>query len=209
MKSHSTHAGPGHQGPDSKSRQGRAPYGFHHDGTSVAGLPITTGNEIYSTAAAADLDADGDVDVAFASYDANVYVIDFPGASAAAAYEWPTYAGNNFRTAAYRERPCEPPTAVGEPEFRQLALTQSVPNPFASRTSIRFNVPRDMEISLRVYDVGGRLVRTLLDGPEPAGPRTVHWDGRADDGQAAAPGVYFYRLENGEKAITRKSVRLR
>ena len=57
---------------------------------------------------------------------------------------------------------------------------------------------------LRLYDLRGRLVRTLLDGARPAGPGAVRWDGRDEDGRPAATGSYVARLESGgHRAVTR------
>jgi glucose/arabinose dehydrogenase len=78
----------------------------------------------------------------------------------------------------------------------------AAPNPAtpASGTTIRFEVVHPGRVTLRILDVTGRAVRTLADGPLPAGARSVPWDGRTDAGTAAAPGTYFYRLErSGEE----------
>jgi hypothetical protein len=186
-------------------------YGFHHDGTGIVGMPIPTANEIYSTAAAGDLDGDGFIDVAFASYDGSVNVIDFPGPSTPAAYEWPTYAGNNYRTSTYGE-PGPWQTGVDlEASGTRLAfaLLQNSPNPFLAGTSIGYVVPEDGRVTLRIYDVSGRLVRTLVHGTVPAGRNTAVWDGRDGDGQRLASGVYFYRLETADRSLTKKSLLLR
>jgi hypothetical protein len=185
-------------------------YGFHHDGTRIIGMPMPTGNEIYSTAAAGDLDGDGDVDVAFASYDASVNVIDFPGASTPAAYEWPTFGGNNHRTSVYGERgPYQTgvdPSVVARLSF---ALRQNSPNPFAVGTSIGYVIPEEGQVTLRIFNVTGRLVRTLVNGPVPAGQNSVVWDGRDSRGRRLSSGVYFYRLESETKSLTKKSLILR
>jgi flagellar hook assembly protein FlgD len=62
---------------------------------------------------------------------------------------------------------------------------------------------------LRVYDVSGRLVRTLVDGRVEAGRHEVAWDGRDQGGRRTASGVYFYRLQGADREMTRKAVRLR
>ncbi len=184
-------------------------YGYHLDGSPVVGFPFPTSAPIHATAAAGDLDGDGDVEIAFASYDEFVRVLDFDGASTPAAYEWPTFAGNNHRTSVYGERG---PFQTGAPTVAApaiFALAQNAPNPFGPRTMIRFSVPREGPVSLKVFNVGGRLVRTLVDERMPAGPHAVRWDGRDEGGRALASGVYFYRLDDGDRAQTRKSVLLR
>jgi hypothetical protein len=74
-------------------------------------------------------------------------------------------------------------------------LRQNVPNPFGPSTTISFQVPDGGgDVTLRIYDASGRLVRTLVDGHEPSGARGVSWDGRDDQGRPLASGIYFYRL---------------
>ena len=72
-------------------------------------------------------------------------------------------------------------------------LAQNYPNPAPGRTSISFTLPREQSVSLGLYDVAGRLVARLADGPHAAGVHTVRWDGTRE-GVPASPGVYFYRL---------------
>ncbi|MFO7609005.1 MAG: FlgD immunoglobulin-like domain containing protein [Candidatus Krumholzibacteriia bacterium] len=78
------------------------------------------------------------------------------------------------------------------------------PNPFNPATTISWWLPQAGHLGLEVFDVRGRLVRTLADGPAPAGAGEVRWDGRAGDGRAAAAGVYFYRLQAGDETLVGK-----
>ncbi|MBZ0269035.1 FG-GAP-like repeat-containing protein, partial [bacterium] len=185
-------------------------YGFHHDGSVLAGFPFPTDLDIYATASAGDLDGDGDIEIAFASYDQFVRVLDFDGPSVPAAYEWPTYAGNSYRTGAYlpgaHSGTGVPAIGAPGPAF---SLGTGMPNPFRGVTSIPFSLPRDGTVRLQVYDAAGRLVRTLRNGDLPAGRHVVTWDGRDGGGRATASGVYFYRLSGNAGSLTRKAVRLR
>jgi hypothetical protein len=90
-----------------------------------------------------------------------------------------------------------------------LWLGQNEPNPFNPSTTIRFGVPVAGRVSLRVYDVAGRLVRTLSDENRVAGEHGVSWDGRDDRGAALSAGVYFYRIAAGEETLTRKMILLK
>jgi hypothetical protein len=92
---------------------------------------------------------------------------------------------------------------------RELELFQNTPNPFNPVTHIRFTVDRDGPVALRVYDVTGRLVRTLVDRPLPAGSHAERWDGRDTRGSVVASGVYYIRLRSGRRTLTRKAVMLR
>jgi len=88
-------------------------------------------------------------------------------------------------------------TAVGDtPSAGSFALFGAAPNPFNPMTTIAFNLPRSEAVTLRVYDLSGRLVRTLIAGAvRDAGRNEVIWNGRDDGERAVASGVYFYRLE--------------
>jgi flagellar hook assembly protein FlgD len=90
-----------------------------------------------------------------------------------------------------------------------VALAQNTPNPFNPATTIRFALPRDSDVNLRVFDLRGRLVRTLVDEVRPAGEHAVLWDGRTAGGGAAASGVYLYRLQAGNEVRQRRMTLVR
>lgn len=185
-------------------------YGYHHTGVLMAGFPIRTDLSIFSTAAAGDLDKNGDIEVAFASYDGSVNVLDFSGPATPANLPWPTQGQNNARTSVYGEAgPFQ--TDAGElvSAVTDFSLHQNEPNPFRGTTTIRFASPREGLMTLRVFDVSGRVVKTLVDGVTPAGRHSVVWDGRDEKGRPASAGVYFYRLDGVDETLTRKSIRLR
>jgi hypothetical protein len=84
-------------------------------------------------------------------------------------------------------------------------LAAAYPNPFNPSTTLSFDLPRELPVQLRIYDVSGRLVRELLRGEtRPAGHGQVNWDGRNVAGSAAPAGVYFYKIQAGEFAATRR-----
>ena len=80
----------------------------------------------------------------------------------------------------------EVPTSGQRP--RQLAVA---PNPANPGTHISYDLPGATQVVLRIVDVRGRLVRTLVDGWRPAGAHRAFWDGRDDAGRSAASGVYL------------------
>ena len=88
----------------------------------------------------------------------------------------------------------------------KLFLDQNSPNPFSTATDIRFGLPTASTVRLTIHDLAGREVRTLVSGHEPAGYRTVHWDGWNDAGEAVAGGVYFCVLEAGSETAMRKLI---
>jgi hypothetical protein len=90
------------------------------------------------------------------------------------------------------------------------ALTQNYPNPFNPTTEIAFSLSENAKVSLRVYNVRGQLVTTLVDGVHTAGVlHKVTWDGRNRAGESVASGVYFYKLVTKNFAQTRKMVLLK
>jgi hypothetical protein len=91
---------------------------------------------------------------------------------------------------------------------QDLALAAE-PNPFRERTELRFAVAEGRAVRLAVVDVAGRVVRTLVDGEAPAGSNRVVWDGRSDEGERLASGVYFFRLDAGMQSRTLKATLLR
>ena len=86
-------------------------------------------------------------------------------------------------------------TQTGKSKGAGMDLGQNYPNPFNPRTKIRFTLKQDAQALLRVYDVRGRLIRTLIDSFIPAGTRVVEWDGTDERGSPLASGTYFLRLE--------------
>ncbi|RLC78282.1 MAG: hypothetical protein DRI61_10110 [Chloroflexi bacterium] len=88
-------------------------------------------------------------------------------------------------------------------------LAQNYPNPFNVRTVIPYSLSDETEVKLEVFDVLGQKVRTLFVGRQYSGGHEVVWDGRGDDGEALASGVYVYTLEAGGTLLTRKALLLR
>ncbi len=85
----------------------------------------------------------------------------------------------------------------------------SYPNPFMGRTSVCFSILQSEQVSIKIYDVKGELVRMLVDGSYDSGAHEVIWDGRGDDGVEVASGVYFIQIEAGGRKETQRIVLLR
>ena len=89
------------------------------------------------------------------------------------------------------------------------ALLSNFPNPFNPETWIPYQLAEPAAVTITIYDVRGRVVRTLVLGNQPAGmyrsrSKAAHWDGRNHLGEQVATGVYFYTLKAGDYAATRK-----
>ena len=87
-----------------------------------------------------------------------------------------------------------------------FALHPNYPNPFNPTTNIAFALPVDSKVSLKIYNVAGQLVRTVVNQTMPAGNHTVTWDGTNSSGDKVASGIYFYRLNADSFSKTMKMV---
>jgi hypothetical protein len=88
----------------------------------------------------------------------------------------------------------------------QPILQGASPNPFTHTAVIRFDMPVARHVTLTVHDVLGRLVVTLIDGDRPAGSHSIDWAGEDADGHPVRGGIYFIRLEVGNRTATAKTV---
>jgi hypothetical protein len=91
----------------------------------------------------------------------------------------------------------------------RVALSAPWPSPSSGPITIQYSMPASGDVSLRVYDVRGRAVRTLVTGAREAGTHTALWDGRDESGHTVTAGVYFARLIAGGGVATRRLVRSR
>ncbi len=105
----------------------------------------------------------------------------------------------------------EPASPTGSAEIlpHMTRLHAPVPNPFNPAVQVRFELAHEGRMRLAVYDLQGRLVRSLVDGPGSAGPGSVRWDGRDGRGRPVASGLYFFRLDAAGAKRTTKAVLLR
>jgi flagellar hook assembly protein FlgD len=83
------------------------------------------------------------------------------------------------------------------------------PNPFSAEATVSFELSARGPVSVQIYDVGGRLVRTLVDGVHDPGAYTVTWDGRSNAGTRVALGAYFFKIRSGRFTEIREAVLVR
>jgi len=163
-----------------------------------------------------DIDRDGDPDLAethFSNGYVNIYLnrdgvldgpptwtYDSPSVGTAIAFgdidgdQWPDLVVGNSGEPCVKVFLATPPTTVGETAPVARMLRGAHPNPFNPRTRVQLDLPRAMMVRVTVHDLRGRLVRTLVDGPRPAGPQDVIWDGRDQGGRGVPAGTYLCRL---------------
>ena len=118
----------------------------------------------------------------------------------------------------YRFKATTTPTAVvpSNPEGGlqgsrpdRFVLGQNFPNPFNGSTSIEYHLSSDGPTALAIFNLSGQKVRTLFTGYRSPGTHRAHWDGRDDEGNRLATGVYAYRMETPHHSESRKLILLR
>ena len=85
-------------------------------------------------------------------------------------------------------------------------LSQNFPNPFNPSTTIHYSLPRNNFVHLRVIDLEGREVKTLINGFQTRGNKSITWNAKNNQGRPASAGMYFYLIESGEFFATRKMI---
>ncbi len=93
------------------------------------------------------------------------------------------------------EQPTLPGTGIEESAAFVTKLVRPYPNPFNPQTTIAYTLASSGRVTIRVHDIAGRVVRTLLDDECVAGEHAATWNGRTDTGDRAASGVYFIRMD--------------
>jgi len=99
------------------------------------------------------------------------------------------------------------PTSVKEQELMQNVLSsftlyQNYPNPFNPSTTIQYNVPKPGVVEINIFDIQGRLIRSMSKSFQQAGVHSIVWDSRTNSGGAVASGTYFCQvLFNGSSLV--------
>ncbi len=188
-------------------------YGFELDGTEMTGFPILTAGEVRSTPTIDDVDGDFDVEVALMGWDQNVYIWDLPAFYQNGMAQWKMFRANPARTGVFTREDQIIGVNDGPVESAEGKLFANFPNPFNPSTRIRFATPAGtgkVDSKLSVYDISGRLVKTLHEGELAGG--TIHsytWDGKNAAGNGVASGIYFSRLELDERVQSNKMLLLK
>jgi hypothetical protein len=100
----------------------------------------------------------------------------------------------------------------GEQELQipeEFALYQNYPNPFNPTTTIKYDLKQTVNVELKIYNVLGQLVRTLVNETQEAGHKTALWDGLNDAGNRVATGIYIYRIHAADFVKSRKMIMMK
>ena len=182
-------------------------YGFSDVGQLMPGFPINLIEEAMATPSLADLNGDGTVELIATGYADQIWVFELGGSYSPDNMEWPTYKHDPARTGCYSASVAG---VESQPmESRRLAFEPPVPNPFRGSAILTYTLPEKSCVSIKIYDVSGKLVRVLHRGVEEAGVHRIRFDGSNDLGRKLPSGVYFFRLETDRKKITRRALLLR
>ena len=92
---------------------------------------------------------------------------------------------------------------------KEYTLHQNYPNPFNPITQIRYDLPEESYISITIYDLMGRRIKSLVNTNQAAGYRSIHWDATNDLGQPVSAGMYIYTIQAGSYHHMKKMVLLK
>jgi CubicO group peptidase (beta-lactamase class C family) len=100
-------------------------------------------------------------------------------------------------------------SALDDLNIEHFSLIQNYPNPFNPVTAIQFSVPKDSYVNLKIFNILGKEVATLISGDVSAGYHKVIWNGRDKTGKPLSSGMYFSRMESGSFSVVKKMVLLK
>jgi len=171
------------------------------DGSSFPIFPLDLHRNLRYGAALGDLDQDSDIEIVI-SDGAFLHVID---CKEDGEIVWPCLKGNAARTGNTRDIP----THIDDPRIEIVKPVHTVlggtyPNPSGRETTVRFSITTRDIVRLAIHDLGGREVRTLINGPLAAGEYTLVWDGADNLGRGVASGTYLCRMATGGFSSARR-----
>ena len=90
-----------------------------------------------------------------------------------------------------------------------LVLYPNYPNPFNPVTTLRYDLPENDHVNITIYDMMGRVVKTLINDQQPTGYRSLQWNATNDYGKPVSAGIYLYQIQAGQYISTKKMVLLK
>ena len=92
---------------------------------------------------------------------------------------------------------------------QSFALHQNYPNPFNPTTTLKYDLPEDAMVNITIYDMMGRIVKTMVNTQQNAGYKSIQWNATNDYGKPVSAGLYLYTIEAGAFRQTKKMVLLK
>jgi len=87
---------------------------------------------------------------------------------------------------------------------KSFKLLQNYPNPFNPSTTIQYEIPKDGEVEISIYDLTGRLIRTIVNQNQQAGTHSAVWNGQTESGSKVASGMYMYTVKYANTVSSKK-----
>jgi len=104
---------------------------------------------------------------------------------------------------------CETASVIDETLPITYNLHNAYPNPFNPVTTLRYDLPEDANVNITIYDMMGRVVKTMVNTQQNAGFKSVQWNATKNMGQSVSAGLYLYTIQAGEFRQTKKMVLLK
>ena len=170
-------------------------YMYSLSGNSYPNFPISYDFPFKGSPTIIDIDGDGDLEILIGSTQTLVS-IDIKESGSADGY-WNTHRSNMHRDGHFVSS--EDALGVDDEIYDyQFALNKAFPNPFNPSTTIGFEIPHSMGVSLNVYDISGRLVKVLINEIRHRGIHSIVWDGTDNSGVSVSNGLYVYKLTSDQ-----------
>ena len=174
---------------------GSTGWAFNVIGNAIPGWPRQLGAPCRWTPAIGDIDLDGSNEVVLLTDD-EVQVFDVRSAPLPPEFTW-LMAGHDPQRTGCSDCAEDRVSAVGDPSAPAptgVAFAAPYPNPASARTALSYSLPAAAQVKLQIFDVRGRLVRTLADGQQEAGWHEIAWNGTHANGRRVALGLYLAKL---------------
>ena len=123
-------------------------------------------------------------------------------------YSWKTYRGNSHRDG-YYDVSLSYLAIDNNITPKEFSLGNNYPNPFNPTTKFTYSIPEDVRVSITVYDIQGRAVKTLVDSEQSAGYKSIQWNATNSAGAPVSAGLYFYRIQSSNFSQTKKMIFLK
>ncbi len=178
----------------------------HHDGIAYENFPASFDNNILATPLVGDIDNDGDYELIIGSL-IDLQMVDI-GQQKGNRYSWSAYRSNNHRDGFFD-------IAMVSIDYdsnhlpTKYVLGRNYPNPFNPNTTFSYSIPKIDRVIINVFDLEGRIVKTLLDNKQSPGNKSISWDATNHLGNKVSSGIYFYRMETESFSETKKMVLLK
>jgi hypothetical protein len=179
---------------------------FHHDGSSFNGFPTSLNRYIESSPVVGDIDEDGDFEIAIGTSE-GLHVFDIKTQSGNI-ISWKLHRGNIDRSGSLGFTLVK---VNNEAEVMpsKFSVSKNYPNPFNPSTSIDIAIPEKRSLTVKVFDLNGRVLNTLINKELYPGHYSVDWNGENYLGQSLATGLYIIRVRSGSHFSSQKVLLLK